>query len=86
MSPAGRFHDELIGAMVDGTFLGPHAMAEPVAMHLHRLGAARAASITFVADGAPWIWERLPTIVRLAKLEGVPIREVLDRIAPISDT
>ena len=65
-------------AMVDGTFLGPDAMAELVAMHLHRLGAARAASITLVADGAPWIWDRLPTIVRLAKLEGVPIHEVLD--------
>src|SRR5208283_4150788 len=65
-------------AVVDGTFLGPDAMAELVAMHLHRLGAARAASITFVADGAPWIWDRLPTIVRLAKLDGVPIHEVLD--------
>lgn len=65
-------------AMVDGTFWGPDAVAELVAMHLHRLGAARAASITFVADGAPWIWDRLPTIVQLAKLDGVPIREILD--------
>ena len=65
-------------AVMDGTFLGPDAMAELVAMHLHRLGAARAASITFAADGAPWIWDRIPTIVRLAKLEGVPIHEVLD--------
>ena len=65
-------------AVVDGTFLGPDAMAELVAMHLHRLGAAQAASITFVGDGAPWIWDRVPTIVRLAKLDGVPIHEVLD--------
>ena len=65
-------------AVMDGTFLGPDAMAELVALHLHRLGAARAASITFVADGAAWIWDRLPTIVRLAKLEGVPIHEILD--------
>jgi hypothetical protein len=63
---------------MDGTFLGPDAMAELVAVHLQRLGAARAASITFVADGAPWIWDRLPTIVRLAKLDAVPIHEVLD--------
>jgi hypothetical protein len=27
--------------LMDGTFLGPDAMAELVAMHLHRLGAAR---------------------------------------------
>lgn len=65
-------------AVVDGTFLGPDATAELVAMHLHRLGAARATSITFGGDGAPWIWDRIPTIVRLAKLEGVPIHEVLD--------
>jgi hypothetical protein len=65
-------------ATVDGTFLGPDALAELIAMHLHRLGAAEAASITFVADGGVWIWERLATIVRLAKLQGVPIHEVLD--------
>jgi hypothetical protein len=65
-------------AVVDGTFLGPDATAELVAMHLHRLGAAQAASITFAADGAPWIWDRIPTIVRLAKLDEVPIHEVLD--------
>src|SRR5208283_3186465 len=65
-------------AVLDGTFSGPDAIAELVAMHLHRLGAARAASITFGGDGAPWIWDRIPTIVRLAQLERVPIHEVLD--------
>jgi hypothetical protein len=65
-------------ATVDGTLLGPDAVAELVAMHLHRLGAAQALSITFVADGGVWIWERIETIVRLAKLTGVPIYQVLD--------
>ncbi len=65
-------------ATVDGTFLGADAAAELVALHLHRLGAARAQSITFVADGAVWIWERIAAIVRLAKLDGVAIYEVLD--------
>jgi len=65
-------------AVVDGTFLGPDATAELVAMHLHRLGAAQAASVTFASDGAPWIWDRIPTIVRLAKLDDVPMHEVLD--------
>lgn len=63
---------------VDGTFEGPDALAELVALHLHRLGAARAQSITFVADGGVWIWERIAAIVRLAKLDHVPIYEVLD--------
>jgi hypothetical protein len=65
-------------ATVDGTFLGPDALAELVAMHLHRLGAARAESITFVGDGGVWIWERITTIVRMAKLEKVKLYEVLD--------
>lgn len=65
-------------ATMDGTFQGPDAAAELVALHLHRLGAARAQSITFVADGGVWIWERIAAIVRLANLDGVPIHEVLD--------
>lgn len=65
-------------ATVDGTFEGPDAVCELVAMHLHRLGAAGAVSLTFVADGANWIWDRIPTIVRLAKLNDVPVHEVLD--------
>ena len=65
-------------ATIDCTFLGPDALAELVAMHLHRLGAADAQSITFVCDGAPWIWNRIPTIVSSAGLTDVTIREVLD--------
>ena len=65
-------------ATIDGTFQGPDAIAELVAMHLHRLGAAKAKSITFVADGAPWIWDRIPVIVSKAKLQQVPTYEVLD--------
>jgi hypothetical protein len=65
-------------ATVDGTFLGPDAVAELVAMHLHRLGAAQAVSVTFVGDGAPWIWDRIEPIIASAKLQDVPTYEVLD--------
>lgn len=65
-------------AYVDGTFEGPDALAELVAMHLHRLGAAKALSVTFVSDGAVWIWDRLPKIVEMAGLKDVKIHEVLD--------
>jgi hypothetical protein len=65
-------------ATMDGTFLGPDAMAELIVMHLHRLGAARAASVTFVADGASWIWDRIPTIIHLAGLQDVTVYQVLD--------
>lgn len=66
-------------ATIDGTFLGPDAIAELVAMHLHRLGAAKAASITFACDGAPWIWDRIDRMVSMAKIDNsVPIYQVLD--------
>jgi len=70
--------DREFKATIDATFLGPDAAAELIAMHLHRLGAARAASITFCADGAPWIWDRVPQIVEKAQLKDVRIHEVLD--------
>ena len=53
-------------------------IAELVAMHLHRLGAAKATSVTFVADGAPWIWDRIDKMIQLAKLGDVPTHQVLD--------
>jgi hypothetical protein len=64
---------------VDVTMEGPDAIAEITAMHLFRLGAAEAQSITFVADGAPWIWDRLDAIVKAAKIpDSVKIHQVLD--------
>ena len=67
-----------VKATIDGTLQGPDAIAEIVAMHLHRLGAAKALSVTFVADGAPWIWDRIDAIIQLAGLEDVTTYEVLD--------
>jgi hypothetical protein len=65
-------------ATLEGTFDGPDAIAELVAMHLHRLGACEALSITFVGDGAPWIWDRIERIVQLAGVDQVKVYEVLD--------
>ncbi|XZE17504.1 hypothetical protein SH449x_000274 [Pirellulaceae bacterium SH449] len=66
-------------ATIDGTFEGPDAIAELVAMHLHRMGAAQALSITFVSDGATWIWERIDAIVSKAGIPAeVKIHQVLD--------
>jgi len=65
-------------ATIDGTLLGPDAIAEIVAMHLHRSGATEALSVTFVADGAPWIWDRIDRIIELAGLSKVPSYRVLD--------
>jgi hypothetical protein len=64
--------------VIDGTLQGPDALIELVAFHLHRMGAAFARVVTFVADGAPWIWKRLDWVIAQAKLDPNRVVEVLD--------
>src|SRR5512135_1997750 len=64
--------------VIDGTLQGPAALIELVAFHLHRLGAATAREVVFVADGAPWIWARLDGVVAQVGLNPLRVVEVLD--------
>jgi hypothetical protein len=64
--------------VIDGTLQGPDAVIELVAFHLHRMGAAQARVVTFVADGAPWIWKRLDWVIAQIKLDPNRVVEVLD--------
>jgi hypothetical protein len=63
---------------IDGTFQGPDACAELLAMHLHRLGAADAQVVAFLSDGAPWIWDRLAWIEKRVGLKAERVLKVLD--------
>lgn len=65
-------------AWIEGTFAGPDEVMELLAMHLHRLGAAAAAVVTFLADGAPWIWERLAWVEKRVGLSSRRTVHVLD--------
>jgi hypothetical protein len=65
--------------VIDGTLQGPDALIELTAFHLHRMGAAQARVVTFVADGAPWIWKRLDWVIAQVKLDPDRVVEVLDR-------
>jgi hypothetical protein len=64
--------------VIDGTLRGPDALIELTAFHLHRLGAAKALVVTFMADGAPWIWARLDWVTAQVGLEPARVVEVLD--------
>ena len=64
--------------VIDGTLQGPAALIELGALHLHRLGAAKAREVVFVADGAPWIWTRLDWVVAQVGRNPVRVVEVLD--------
>jgi hypothetical protein len=63
---------------IDGTFAGPDHLMELLAFHLHRLGATLAKRVAFVADGAPWIWNRLEWVERRVGLDPKRIERILD--------
>jgi hypothetical protein len=63
---------------IDGTFGGPDEALELLAFHLHRLGAAEAPAVTFVADGAPWIGDRLRWVEQRVGLLAGRVQQVLD--------
>ena len=63
---------------IDGTFAGPDEAMELMAFHLHRLGATRAQVVVFVADGAPWVWERLDWVAKRVGLTAKQVVRVLD--------
>jgi hypothetical protein len=63
---------------IDGTFAGPDEAMELLAFHLHRLGAGKAEGVTFVADGAPWVWERLDWVQQRVGLKAGCAGRVLD--------
>jgi hypothetical protein len=63
---------------IDGTFAGPDEAMELLAFHLHRLGATQAEVVVFVADGAPWFWDRLDWVERRVGLTAGRAVRVLD--------
>jgi hypothetical protein len=63
---------------IDGTLNGPDHLMELLAFHLHRLGAAKARAVTFVSDGAPWVWNRLDWVIGRAGLDPKRGERVLD--------
>ncbi len=63
---------------IDGTMGGPDHLMELLAFHLHRWGAAQAKTVSFVADGAPWIWNRLAWVEQRVGLDAKRIERVLD--------
>ncbi len=63
---------------IDGTMNGPDHLMELMAFHLHRLGAARAKAVSFVSDGAPWIWNRLDWVIGRAGLDPKRTERILD--------
>ena len=46
--------------------------------YVQRLGIAQADQVLFIADGAPWIWKRVPVLVQALGLAAAQVHELLD--------
>jgi hypothetical protein len=64
--------------IIDGTFQGPDEIMEVLALRWHQIGASQAEVVTFRADGAPWIWDRLPWVIKRLGLKKEQVSKGLD--------
>ena len=63
---------------IDATLKGPDAVFALLRSYLQRLGITQADHILFIADGAPWIWKRVPLLVQVLGLAAEQVHELLD--------
>jgi hypothetical protein len=63
---------------IDGIMRGPDALFGLLRHYLSRIGIAEADKILFVADGAKWIWDRVPDLMKCLGLKFGQFYELLD--------
>jgi hypothetical protein len=56
--------DSSFAPVIDATLKGPDAVFALLRTYLQRLGITQADQVLCIADGAPWIWKRVPRLVR----------------------
>jgi hypothetical protein len=63
---------------IDATLQGPDAVFALLRAYLQRLKITQADHVLFIADGAPWIWKRVPLLVQALGLAAAQVHELLD--------
>jgi hypothetical protein len=64
--------------VIDATLKGPDAVFALLRTYLQRLSITQADQVLFVADGAPWIWKRVPLLEQALGLAAQQVHELLD--------
>jgi hypothetical protein len=64
--------------VIDATLKGPDAVFALLRTYLQRLDITQADQVLFIADGAPWIWKRVPLLVQALGLAAEQVHELLD--------
>src|SRR5215471_17603676 len=70
--------DTSFAPVIDATLKGPDAVFALLRIYLQRLEITQADHVLFIADGAPWIWKRVPLLVQALGLAAEQVHELLD--------
>jgi len=74
---AGK-RDASCAPMIDATLQGPEAVCALLRTSLQRLESIQVDQVLFLADGAPWIWKRVPLLGHVLGLTAAQVYELLD--------
>jgi hypothetical protein len=64
--------------IIDALIRGPDEMFELLYTYLRQINLTEADAILFIADGATWIWNRIPDLVKRLGLTHDQVHELLD--------
>ena len=64
--------------VADGTLMGKDEFLKLLRLYLYQLGIAQAEVVVLVGDGAPWIWNHIPLLLRELGCTPEQIVQVLD--------
>jgi hypothetical protein len=64
--------------LIDGSLKGPDALCSLLQGYLQGVAIDQADHVVFVADGAHWIWHRVPGLVKALGLHPEQVQEVID--------
>ena len=70
--------DASFAPVIDATLKGPDMVFALLRTYLQRLSITQADQVLFIADGAPWIWKRVPLLVHALGLAAEQVHELLD--------
>jgi hypothetical protein len=70
--------DARFAPVIDATLQGPDAVFALLRTYLQQLGITQADQVLFLADGAPWIWKRVPRLVQALGLPAERVHALLD--------
>jgi hypothetical protein len=64
--------------LIDGHLQGPEALFRLLQTYLQSLEIHQAEHILFIADGAHWIWDRIPKLVATLGLDPQRVHQLVD--------